>query len=109
MVTAAIIGRIADAILGFVSLFLALRIILKLFGANTAAPFVNWVYETSEPLISPFRGMFPHPVLTGGFVIEFSTLFALLVYVLIGYAIGELLDFLSYNRTRYYKVEKGRR
>ena len=101
MVTAQIVKFIANFILGFVGLLLGLRLILKLFGANPAAPFVDWVYRTSSPLIEPFRGMFPHPVLEGGFVIEFSTLFALLVYAFISYLIGELLDFLTHHRTRY--------
>lgn len=101
MVTAQIVKYIANFILGFVGLLLGLRLILKLFGANPAAPFVDWVYRTSSPLIEPFRGMFPHPILDGVFVIEFSTLFALLVFAFISYLIGELLDFLTYSRGRY--------
>ena len=42
-----------------VELFLALRLILKLFGANAGTPFVNWVYEMSGVLLDPFRGIFP--------------------------------------------------
>lgn len=101
MVTAQIVKYIANFILGFVGLLLGLRLILRLFGANPATPFVDWIYQTSSPLIEPFRGMFPHPVLEGGFVIEFSTLFALLVFAFISYLIGELLDFLTHTRSRY--------
>lgn len=76
-----------DMILGIVEFLIGLRIILKLFGASTAAPFVVWVYNTTDPLLSPFEGMFPSPELEGQFVIEFSALFALLVYAFIGYLI----------------------
>jgi uncharacterized protein YggT (Ycf19 family) len=76
--------------------FLSLRIILKLFGASTSAPFVRWIYETSEPLLTPFIGMFPSPKLTGGFVIEFSALFALTFYAFISYLAIEILDTLIY-------------
>lgn len=103
MVTAAILQYVINFILGVVELLLGLRVILKLFGANPAAPFVNWVYETSSPLIEPFRGMFPHPVLQGGYIVEFSTIFALFIYALIAYLLGELIEFVQFNATRYYR------
>jgi uncharacterized protein YggT (Ycf19 family) len=75
---------------------LGLRIILKLFGASTTAPFVRWAYETTQPLLAPFIGMFPSPKLPDGFIIEFSALFALMIYSFIGYLATELLDTLIY-------------
>ncbi|MBI3251335.1 MAG: hypothetical protein HYZ62_00315, partial [Candidatus Andersenbacteria bacterium] len=39
-----------DAAFTIVELILGLRLILKFFGANPAAPFVNWLYATSTPL-----------------------------------------------------------
>ena len=79
-----LVVSVAEALLG-------LRIILKLLAANPAAPFVQWVYETSEPLITPFRGMFPSPVTETGSVFEFSSLFALMIYALLGYLLVELV------------------
>lgn len=76
---------------------ITLRIFLKLLGASISAPFVSWVYETTDPLLSPFLGMFPSPRLTGGFVIEFSAVFGLIVYALIGYLLGEILATISYR------------
>lgn len=75
---------------------LGLRILLKLFGASTTAPFVSWVYETTHPLLAPFIGMFPSPKLPEGLVIEFSALFALMVYAFIGYLAIELIETLIY-------------
>ncbi len=82
---------LTDAILSFVELLLTLRIILKLLGARTAAPFVTWVYETTKPLLSPFEGMFPSSTLAGGFVIEVSALFALLVYAFLGFLLQSII------------------
>ncbi len=97
------IGRfiltLTHLILGFITLILAVRLLLKLFAASTAAPFVRWVYETSQPLLAPFEGMFPTTV-ANGFVIEISTLFALLVYAFAGYIIEEVISYLTYHRTR---------
>ena len=79
---------------------LALRILLKLFGASTGAPFVAWVYETTQPLLNPFSGMFPTPQISGGFVLEFSSIFALMVYAFIGYVIGQALETMAYYDAR---------
>ncbi len=77
--------------IGIAQLILGLRIILKLFGANKTAPFVQWIYETSAPLLYPFEGIFPSAALEGRFVIEFSALFAVIIYSLIGYFLTKLI------------------
>lgn len=75
---------ITEIILNIVEALLILRIILKLLGANVAAPFVDWIYRTSSPLLSPFEGMFPTSELGSGFVLEISALFAVLIYAFLG-------------------------
>lgn len=75
---------ITEIVLNIVESLLILRIILKLFGANVTAPFVNWVYQTSSPLIAPFEGMFPTSELGNGFTLEISALFAVLIYAFLG-------------------------
>jgi len=93
MITLVTIEWLVNAVFGLIEFIIGLRVLLKLLGANVAAPFVNWVYETSQPLLYPFEGMFPTPRLRTGSVIEFSALFALIVYALIAYAIGEILAY----------------
>lgn len=63
--------------------FLGLRFLLKLFGANDTNGFVSWVYEMSDVLLEPFRGIFPAKVFENQYVLEFSTLFAMLMYAII--------------------------
>lgn len=81
-------------LLSLVEAFLALRFILRLFGANAANGFVEWVYEMSSVLLEPFRGIFPTPVFKSSFVIEFSTLFAMVIYAVIALLVFALLDIL---------------
>lgn len=81
---------------------LGLRFILKLFGASTSAPFVQWLYETTYSLITPFNEIFPSPRLEGGFIIEFSVLFAILIYSFIAYLLIQVLDSITY----YIKARK---
>lgn len=86
--------RFAYLIVGLIELLLGFRFILKLFGASSAASFVNWVYQTTEPLLGPFTPAFPTPVIEG-YVLEFTTLFALFVYAFVGYLMEEILFSLS--------------
>jgi len=81
-------------IITVVEILLGLRLILKLFSANQNAAFVSWIYGTTEPLLAPFEGMFPTAV-EQGFVLEFSTLFAILIYALVGWLLAELIDFIA--------------
>jgi uncharacterized protein YggT (Ycf19 family) len=90
-----VISPLIEIVFTLVEALLGLRVILKFFGANPATPFVNWVYETSEPLLTPFSGMFPAPVIEGRFVLEFSTLFALIIYGLIAYLLIALIEYLA--------------
>ena len=90
-----LLKSILNIILSIIGTFLGLRVVLKLFGANGSAEFVNWIYETTIPLIQPFDNIFRTVRIDGRFVIEFSTLFAILVYGLIGSVIFAGLDALD--------------
>ncbi len=65
-------------------LFLALRFLLRFLDANPLNQFVNWVYSSSNYLLQPFRGMFSLGVVGHHHVVEFSTLFAMAVYAVVG-------------------------
>lgn len=86
-----------NLLFSLVEFLIGLRILLKLFGAYTGAPFVRWIYETTQPLLYPFIGMFPSPRLTGGFVIEFSAVFAMIAYALVAYIIEEAIETMTYR------------
>jgi uncharacterized protein YggT (Ycf19 family) len=90
---------IVNLLMAIVGILLGLRIILRLFAANPNNNFVNWVYETSGVIIGPFRGVFPNPNLEG-FVIDFTAIFALLVYGLFGMLALYIIDLLAPSRVR---------
>lgn len=93
---------LTNAILGIIEFLLGFRIILKLFGASASAPFVKWIYETTQPLLFPFIGAFPSPRIEGGLIIEFSSLFALIVFAFAGY----LIDNMFFGLKRIIKKDK---
>jgi hypothetical protein len=77
---------------GLVELLLGLRVILKLFGANTGNDFVSWVYNMSDTLMQPFRGIFPVHVFENKYVLEFSAVFAMLMYAVLALVILAVIN-----------------
>lgn len=93
------LAKLVEYFIFLVEGFLLLRFTLKLFGASTEAGFVRWIYEMTDPLLAPFRGIFPSPVTEFGSVLEFSTLFAVVIYALLGWIIIDLIAlFARYTR-----------
>ena len=86
-------------VVGVIEVLLIFRFILRLLSANPSANFVGWIYETSYPLLRPFLFAFPTPSVTGGFALEFSTLFAIFAYAFIGYVLQELLEILANSQS----------
>ena len=80
-----------------VGVVLSLRFFLMLAGANTVAPFVVWVYELTDNLMTPFRGIFPTPSLGGRSVIDIPALTALAVYLGAGYGFTTFTSNLENN------------
>ncbi len=79
-------------IFSLVGILLMFRFVLKFLGANSHASFVTFIYENTQPLLTPFLYAFPTPSISGRFVIEFTTLFAMFVYAFISYLIEEVLN-----------------
>ncbi len=82
-------------VFGLIDILLIFRFLLKLLAADPAASFVHWVYETTGPLLNPFIPAFPTPRAADGFILEFTTLFAIFIYTFIGYLLLEFLNLLS--------------
>lgn len=87
---------LVSLVIGAIEFFLGIRFLLRLFGANPNAPFVQWIYDMTAPLLTPFNNIFPTSRVEG-FVFDFTTLFALFVYVFIGYLVLQLIAFLDYS------------
>jgi hypothetical protein len=79
-----------------IELLLFLRFLLMLFGANHKSLFAVIVDTLSWPLRFIFSGLFPSAVSpVGSIIIEWSTLFAMLTYMLIVFV-----------ATRFFKLGK---
>jgi uncharacterized protein YggT (Ycf19 family) len=78
-------------ILGLIEVLLAFRFFLRLVGANPGSGFVDLIYTISAPFAVPFRGIVP--VSQGeSAVVEWSTLIAMLVYLVVAWGIVKLFQ-----------------
>jgi hypothetical protein len=92
------VNRIIYYIAGVIETLLIFRFTLKLLGANPGSPFVSFVYGVSGIFEAPFRGIFSTEVFQGletTSVLEPSTLFAILIYLVLAVGITELVKVLT--------------
>lgn len=75
--------KLVEWIMVLVAAVLSLRIVLRLFDAGADNGFVNWVYQTSGDMLTPFRNIF-QSVASGTWTVDFTALFGLVVYGLAG-------------------------
>lgn len=97
-----------NILFGIVQSVLILRLILKVLSANPNTPFVGWTYRSSEPLLNPFKGIFPSPLFDRGSVLEFSTIFAIAIYSVLAFFLTQLVSLMlhgSWNAGAYEDSE----
>jgi YGGT family len=82
--------------LGILEALIALRIGLKLIGANPESPIVALIYGLTFLFLFPFEGMVGTPT-AGSIVLELSSLFAMLIYALIAWAVERIVWVLFYR------------
>ena len=82
--------------LGILEALIALRIGLKLIGANPESPVVALIYGLTYLFLFPFEGMVATPA-AGSMVLELSSLFAMVIYALIAWAVERIIWVLFYR------------
>lgn len=94
-----------DFVFSLAAIGLFLRFLFRLFGANPGAPFVKSLYQSTSPLLSPFDGIFRPYVIEKGYVIEFSTLIAIVMYMLVAWLLIALVS-VVYQQTLPRKTRR---
>jgi uncharacterized protein YggT (Ycf19 family) len=77
--------------LGIIDGLLLIRIVLKLLAANPLAGFSKFIYNLTDVFLAPFRNLLPTVGGGSGAVLEMSTVIAVIVYALIGWALVRLV------------------
>ncbi len=83
-------------LLGVLEALLALRVLLKLIGANPGNPFAAFLYNLTDIFVLPFSGLTTTPAV-GNMVFEISTIIAMIVYGLVGWAAERIVWILFYK------------
>ncbi len=82
--------------LGILEVLIALRIGLKLIGANPDSPIVALIYGFTYLFLFPFEGMTATPS-AGTMVLELSSFFAMVIYALIAWAVERIVWLVFYR------------
>jgi len=81
---------------GILIALIALRIGLMLIGANPASPIVALIYGFTGLFLFPFTGLINSPT-SGNMVLELSSVFAMLIYGLVAWAIVKVVWLVFYR------------
>ena len=78
-------------VFGILEFLLAIRVILKLVGANGANGFANFIYGLSAPFVALFANLVQNPVFNTTAIVEITTIIAMLVYAIIAGLVGRFV------------------
>jgi hypothetical protein len=84
---------------GVLEALIVLRIGLKLVGANPASPIVALIYGFTYLFLFPFEGLVASPSM-GSMILELSSMFAILIYGLIAWAVERTVWLIFYRPRR---------
>jgi hypothetical protein len=81
---------------GILEALIALRIGLKLIGANPGSPIVDLIYAFTQLFLFPFTGMVASPT-AGNMELELSSMFAMWIYGLVAWALERTIWLIFYR------------
>lgn len=89
-----IMARVVWFVFGAIEIFIAIRFLLTLLGANAEAGFVKFIYAMSGVFMAPFVAIFSTDRVSGA-TFEWSALVAIAVYALIAWGLVALIGVIS--------------
>lgn len=90
-----LVAKFFYTILLFIETIIVIRFLLKLIGASPDNDLVKNIYRISEHFVKPFFDIVTDTVVIGSFVIEITSLIALVVYMLLAFVAIELIKIFS--------------
>lgn len=99
-----IVSRVIMYVFGVIEVFIGIRFVLMLLGANAEAGFVKMVYGVSGVFMAPFIAIFSTQKVEGA-IFEWSALVAIAVYALVAWGLVALIRAVS-PRSQAQTVER---
>lgn len=84
-------GQSIYFVVGLIETILALRLAFRFLNGSLANGFVQAIYLLSYPLVQPFAGIFNMPINDPTGRLEVATVFAMVMYVVIGGLLIQLM------------------
>ena len=81
---------------GLLEAAIGLRVVFMLIGVNAANTFATLLYNVTNLFVAPFASLLGSPA-AGGMVLEISSIIAMIVYLLIGWALERIVYVLFYR------------
>lgn len=92
------VSQIVDYIFFVIYGLLTIRLLLELFAAKENAGFVKFIKSATGLLYAPFQGIMPSPS-KDGFTLALPIIVAIIVYMLLHFAINGLLRIFAHRKT----------
>jgi len=92
--TVAKLVQLVWLLFGIIETLLAIRFILRLFGANPDAPFASFIYSVSDAFLLPFAGLFATPR-SGGSALDLNAIVGIVVYMLVAWLFVKIVWLLA--------------
>ncbi len=93
------VSQVIDYLFFIVYGLLAIRLMLALFAARSSADFVQFIRTVTDPFYAPFKGIVASPSVEGGYTLALPIIVALVVYMLLHFAINGLLRIFVHRKT----------
>ena len=92
------VSQVIDYIFFIIYGLLAIRLMLALFAAKSSADFVQFIRTVTDPFYAPFKGIMDSPSVDG-YTLALPIIVALVVYMLLHFAINGLLRIFVHRKT----------
>lgn len=83
-------------LLGILVALIALRVVFLLIAVNAANPFAMLLFKVTDFFVAPFSSLIGAPA-AGGMVLEISSIIAIIVYLLFGWALERIIYVIFYR------------
>jgi hypothetical protein len=83
-------SQIIGFITGVIVALIGIRVVLRLIAANPDNGFAQFIYLVTAPFVAPFATLVATPA-ASGMALEISSLVAMLIYALLGWALIKLV------------------
>ncbi len=93
------VSQVIDYLFFIVYGLLTIRLLLALLAARSSNDFVQFIRSISDPFYAPFRGIVASPTTPEGFTLALPIVVALVVYLLLHFAINGLLRMFVHRKT----------